>query len=141
MRTLLRLIVIVVVVIVAAIVLQSTWESASWRRDGGRATGTVGTSGADTTRAREVGAEIGEKAALATQQVKESAHDASITAKLKAKLALDEVVRARAIDVSTEGSTVTLQGSIGTAAERERAVALARETAGVTGVIDQMVIR
>jgi osmotically-inducible protein OsmY len=47
-------------------------------------------------------------------------------------------VKARAIDVTTQGTTVTLGGTVGSSAERERALTLARETAGVTRVVDQL---
>jgi hyperosmotically inducible periplasmic protein len=91
--------------------------------------------------ARAIGAEIGEKTAVATERVKETAHDASITGKIKAKMALDELVDARAIDVSTDGTTVTLSGRVDSAAARDRAVALAKETSGVQRVQDLLVIR
>ncbi|MBI4486994.1 MAG: BON domain-containing protein [Acidobacteria bacterium] len=78
---------------------------------------------------------------MASQQVKEESHDAAITTKIKAKMALDDLVKARSIHVTTEGSTVTLTGSVGSAAEHDRAVALARETAGVANVVDRLVIR
>ena len=141
MGTIFRLLVVAVVLVVAFVVLDNTWAGAPWR-EAGITSGPVGTSGSiNADRAREVGADIGEKAAVATQQVKDSAHDAAITTKIKAKMALDEQVRARAIDVSTDGSTVSLSGSVASQAERERAVALARETAGVTEVFDRLVIK
>jgi len=97
----------------------------------------VGTSGT-VDKARERGAELGEKAAVAGEKIKDAAHDAAITSKIKAKMALDDTVKARAIDVSTDGSTVTVSGTVGSRAEHDRAVALARETAGVTTVIDHL---
>ena len=97
----------------------------------------VGTSGT-LQKARERGAELGEKAAVAGEKLKDVAHDASITSKIKAKMALDDSVKARAIDVSTDGSTVTVSGTVRSRAERDRAIALARETAGVTTVIDHL---
>jgi osmotically-inducible protein OsmY len=149
MRTLVRLVLVAVVVIVAVVVFQDTWNSLPWRRPVDAAQGrdagpssSVGTGGyVDTDKAREVGAEIGEKTALAAQQLKENAQEAAITAKIKAKMALDEMVKARAIDVTTDDSTVVLSGSVASAAERGRAVALARETSGVTEVVDRLVIR
>jgi len=53
-------------------------------------------------------------------------------------MTLDDEVKARAIDVTTNGSTVTLTGTVGSKAEHDRAVSLARDTAGVTHVIDQL---
>jgi hyperosmotically inducible protein len=99
----------------------------------------VGTSGAvDVERARERGAEIGEKAAVATKKVGDAVEDAALTTKIKAKMALDDSVKARTIDVTTSGTTVTLSGTVRSDAEHDRAVALARETVGVTRVIDQL---
>ena len=100
-----------------------------------------GTSGKiDTAKARERGAEIGEKAAVAAAKVQDSVAEASISAKIKSKMALDEVVKARSITVSTNGSVVTLTGTVASRAEHERAVALARETSGVTQVVDHLTI-
>ena len=56
-------------------------------------------------------------------------------------MALDDLVKARRIDVSTDGSTVTLDGTTGSVAEHDRAIALARETDGVTQVIDHLKVR
>ena len=67
--------------------------------------------------------------------------EASLTGKIKAKMALDDSVKARTIDVTTSGSTVTLTGSINSAEERERAVSLARETDGITAVVDRLELR
>src|SRR5688572_32498103 len=98
------------------------WAGSTW---GGRdrpSTAPVGTSGDfDTATARERGAELGEKAAVAAAEVKETLTEASLTAKITAKMALDDVVKARGIDVTTSGSTVTLTGKVNSAAERERA--------------------
>jgi osmotically-inducible protein OsmY len=55
-------------------------------------------------------------------------------------MALDDSVRSRAIDVSTDGSTVTLSGTVGSATEHRRAIALARETDGVSTVVDRLTI-
>jgi osmotically-inducible protein OsmY len=56
-------------------------------------------------------------------------------------MALDDAVRSRSIDVTTVGSVVTVSGSVRSAAERQRAVALARETEGVTRVVDQLTVQ
>jgi osmotically-inducible protein OsmY len=53
---------------------------------------------------------------------------------------LDDSVRARSVDVSTTGSTVTLDGTVRSVAEHERIVALARETESVTHVVDRLVL-
>src|SRR5919109_956262 len=46
--------------------------------------------------------------------------------------------KARAINVTTHGTTVTLSGVVESKAEHDRAMALARETDGVTQVIDDL---
>ena len=64
----------------------------------------VGTSGGiDIQKAREQGAELGEKAAAATAKVEQTVEEAAITTKIKAKMALDDSVKARAIDVTKFG--------------------------------------
>ena len=92
----------------------------------------------DTDRAREAGAEIGESVAVGASEAQKAAANASLTAKIKAKMALDDGVTAANIDVDTSGSVVTLSGRVGSAAERTRAVQLARETDGVTSVQDRL---
>ena len=89
-------------------------------------------------RAREGAAEIGEKAGVAASTVGATLEEAALTTKIKAKMALDDVVKARSIDVTTRGTTVTLSGVVESKAEHDRAMALARETEGVTDVIDNM---
>ena len=97
---------------------------------------------ADTVeRARERGAELGESAARAAAKLEETANEAALTAKIKAKMALDDQVKARAIAVTTRGTTVTLSGTVESKAEHDRAMALARETAGVTSVVDELRLR
>ena len=97
----------------------------------------IGTSGSVET-AKERGAEMGEKVAMAAARVKEEAGEAALTSKIKAKMVLDDNIKARAIDVTTDGSTVTLTGTLPTVDEHDRALRLARETAGVTHVIDHL---
>jgi hyperosmotically inducible protein len=65
----------------------------------------------------------------------------TLTAKIKAKMALDDRVKAANIDVDTTGSVVTLTGRVSSDEERRRAVQLARETDGVTSVIDRLAVR
>jgi osmotically-inducible protein OsmY len=55
-------------------------------------------------------------------------------------MALDDLVQARTIDVDTKDGNVTLSGRVRIPAERERALLLARETAGVRNVVDRLVV-
>jgi hyperosmotically inducible protein len=98
--------------------------------------GTSGTAGVET--ARERGAEVGEKVAIAAAKVKDTAEEAALTSKIKAKMVLDDNIKARAIDVTTNDSSVTLSGTVRSVDEHDRAVRLARETAGVTQVVDHL---
>ena len=140
MRAFVRLLLIVIVVAVGAFALFG-WPAPPWRNGVPLPVTAVGTTGAvDTEKARARGADLGEQAAIATQKVKDTAHDAAVTTKIMAKMALDDSVKGRAIDVSTDGSTITLSGTVGSRAEHDRAVALARETSGVTTVIDRLAV-
>ena len=115
------------------VVIYVAWGSLRGEPTPASAVGTI-----DAQKARERGAELGEKAAIAGEKVKAAAGDAATTTKIKAKMALDEIVKARAIDVSTDGATVTVSGTVNSRAEHDRALLLARETAGVTAVIDHL---
>jgi osmotically-inducible protein OsmY len=84
--------------------------------------------------ARETSAEVKERAGGAVSAV-------ALTSKIKAKMALDDVVKASDINVDTEGSVVTLTGDVGSADERRRAVRIATETAGVTKVVNHLNLR
>ena len=95
----------------------------------------------DTQRARDTGARVGEAVATGAAQAQQALNEGSLTAKIKSKMALDDTVKALAIDVDTTGTEVTLSGSVNTAAERDKAVQLARDTAGVTAVHNKLVIR
>jgi osmotically-inducible protein OsmY len=104
--------------------------------------GATGTAPAvNTEKVRETGAAIGATVAAGAAQAQQALNEGSLTAKIKSKMALDDTVRAAAIDVDTVGGVVTLSGTIRSEAERAKAVQLARETEGVTSVTDRLVIR
>jgi osmotically-inducible protein OsmY len=113
------------------------WAGRSVTRVDGTAN-TAGTTGVDTERARARAGELGERAAAASAKAGEVVHDASITTKIMAKMALDDRVKARTIDVTTDGPIVTLTGRVHSQEERDRALRLARETEGVTQVVDRL---
>ena len=140
-RGLLPLILVVVLLVgVGAFFLGYRWDDLDLP-DVDRPVGTSGVIDAeDRARAREAGAEIGETVATGADQAQRAAADASLTAKIKAKMALDDQVSAASIDVDTNGSVVTLSGRVSSADERERALRLARETEGVTKVDDRLTI-
>ena len=64
--------------------------------------------------------------------------DAGITTAVKSKLAADDTVKAYQVDVDTQNKVVTLSGEVETSAQREHAVALARNTKGVADVVDRL---
>jgi hypothetical protein len=140
-RALLRLILIVVVLVaVGAFFFGYRWAG----RDDGlepadRPIGTIG-EGIDTSRARETGAEIGERVAVGADVAERAVADASLTTKIKSKMALDDIVEALDVDVDTRAGVVTLTGRVSNEAERTRALQLARETEGVTDVVDRLAV-
>src|SRR6185437_8203571 len=139
-RALLRLVIVLIVLVAAAAFFLGYWGS-NRLRPGTSAAPTVGTSGhVDTERAREAGARVGEKTAEAANKAGEILADGALTAKIKSKMALDDTVRARSIDVTTTHHVVTVAGHVRSEAERTRALQLARETAGVTQVIDHLAV-
>ncbi len=68
----------------------------------------------------------------------QAASDAVITAKVKTALAADDMVKARNIDVDTMRGVVQLNGTVRSAAERSRAIQLARHVSGVLDVRDNL---
>jgi len=64
--------------------------------------------------------------------------DAGITTNVKTKLAADDTVKAYKVDVDTRNGVVTLSGNIESAAAKEQAIQIARQTDGVRDVIDQL---
>jgi hyperosmotically inducible periplasmic protein len=138
-RALFRLVLAVIILVAVGAFLLGWWGNG---RDLVPGTPAVGTTGSvDTSKAREVGAKVGEKTAEAANQARAALATGGITAKIKSKMALDDLVNARAIDVDTTGDVVTLSGTVHSEAERQRALQLARETAGVRSVTDRLRVR
>lgn len=92
----------------------------------------------DPQAARDTAAAVGERAANAVNRAAEAFDDTALTGKIKSKMALDDLVRARNIDVDTRDGVVRLSGVVGSDAERHRAMDLARQTSGVKAVTDAM---
>lgn len=67
--------------------------------------------------------------------------DSTITTRVKAKFAEDREVSAMAISVETLRGVVQLSGFAKTAGERSKAENLARNTSGVKGVRNDIVVR
>ena len=138
-RGLLRLVIVLVILVGAAAFFLGWWGSGRVRSTDSPPT--VGTAGrVDSQKARDVGAEVGAKTAAAANKAGEVLSEGALTAKIKSKMTLDDLVQARTIDVTTSGHVVTVSGTVRSSAERDRAIQLARETAGVTQVIDRLSI-
>ena len=67
--------------------------------------------------------------------------DGVITTKIKAKFVADAQVKATTIDVTTKNGVVTLDGAVPSGTAKQKALALARDTDGVTQVIDRLTVR
>ena len=137
MRVLLRLILLVIIVVAAAAFFLGWWGG-DHARPADHPTATSGH--VDSSRAQQVGAQLGAKTAEAANKAGEMLSDGALTAKIKSKMALDDSVRARSIDVSTTDHVVTVSGDVRSQGEHDRAIQLARETNGVTRVIDGLTI-
>lgn len=64
--------------------------------------------------------------------------DATVTAKVKTKFLADTGVSGLRIDVDTKAGVVTLTGTVPTAAEKRRAMEIAKATDGVKSVVDRL---
>ena len=91
--------------------------------------------------ARDAAGKIGDSASNAAGKLGETVDDGALTAKIKSKMALDDYVEARDINVDTSNAIVTLTGDVGSVEQRDRALRLARETEGVTKVVDRLRVR
>jgi hyperosmotically inducible periplasmic protein len=67
-----------------------------------------------------------------------SESDPGLTTSIKTQLAADDTVKARKIDVDTKDRVVTLKGEVLSSAEEARALEIARNTSGVTSVVDEI---
>ena len=76
-----------------------------------------------------------------SRTAREAIRDASITAAVKLSLAFERGVRATDINVDTDRGTVTLEGEVGTEAERHLAVKVAEDVEGVKEVVNRIYVR
>jgi hypothetical protein len=150
-RTLLRLILILLIVVaLGAFFFGYRWGGGRLTTSAERPIGTTGTEhstgttrpagGIDTARARAAGAEIGEKVAVGASRAEVAVAEASLTTKIKSKMVLDDTIEASRINVDTNGTLVTLTGDVDSAAQKARALQLARETDGVTSVVNRITV-
>ena len=147
-RALLRIVLVLLVVVAAAAFFFgyrwggghiTTTTAPEPAVETGRVVGTTGTQAEERReRARAAGAEIGEKVVVGAEKASETLDEAALTTKVKSKMALDDTLDGSRIHVSTDDRRVTLTGTVINEAQHARAIALARETAGVARVVDHL---
>jgi hyperosmotically inducible periplasmic protein len=90
------------------------------------------------TAAKNTGTAVSEGTKEAAEKTGEVVTDASITSAVKMKMADDELVKARNIDVDTKDGVVTLNGTVSSKAEEQKAIDLANTVDGVKRVISNL---
>jgi osmotically-inducible protein OsmY len=85
--------------------------------------------------------EAQKKAGDAADKVGDAAANAALTSMVKTKFLADAEISGLKIDVDSNNGVVTLTGNVRSAAEKQRAVKVARETEGVKSVIDRLKIQ
>jgi osmotically-inducible protein OsmY len=135
---LIRRVLFLAIVGVAGVSAYAYWS------DNGAALRGKATDFAAATAKREAGkiaSKAADTASDAAHNLGDKVTDASLTAKIKSKMALDDHVKARDINVDTAGSVATLSGVVASGNERKRALQLARDTDGITRVVDKLEVR
>ena len=114
-----------------------------WSENHSRLKASAARSDADAAkrRATQLANQAAARATSAANSLNDTISDSALTAKIKSKMALDDTLKSRGIDVHTDSGVVTVSGNVSSAAEHDRAVQLARETAGVVSVRDQLHVR
>ena len=109
------------------------------------ATPTTGTDDVLQREGREAARDADAKTDDAQRKAGETADDAgnaaanaTLTTKVKTKFLADERVSGLKIDVDSNNGIVTLTGTVATAAEKNAAIALAKNTDGVKSVVDRL---
>jgi hyperosmotically inducible periplasmic protein len=135
-RALFKLLVLMIVLVAVGGFFLGWWGGADLP-DRDRVTSAAQT-GAE--RAKQAGQEISQKTAEVAATAQHALSDGALTGKIKAKMALDDTVKALDLNVDTTDGVVTVTGKVQSSAERERALSLARETNGVVRVVDRTTI-
>ncbi len=108
-----------------------------------RQAGAIADKAADEAReaAGKIAGKAADEARDAAGKLGGTVSDGALTAKIKSKMALDDHVKARAINVDTAAGVATLTGVVASADERKRAIQLARDTEGITKVVDKLEVQ
>lgn len=135
-----RRVLLLAVVVVAGVFAYNYWSGNGWTLRPPMNSGGVNVETA-RKRSAELVTTAADKGREAVTTLEGALSEGTLTTKIKSKMALDDHVKARTISVDTAGSVVTLTGSVGSIAERDRAVRLAKETDGVTNVVDKLEVK
>jgi hyperosmotically inducible periplasmic protein len=119
-------------------VVDNTTVVAGVTPPGGIDDATAATTGRAADKADAKTDEAQAKAREAGDRAGDATSDAAITTKVKSKFLADTSISGLKIDVDTTNHVVTLTGTVPTAAEKTRAVAVAKGTDGVKSVIDRL---
>lgn len=84
---------------------------------------------------------LGQRAVSTAEDVSGDMLDVSISAAVSTKLMLRSEVDSSGIDVSTDSKTVTLEGSVPNAVQRDMAEQIALNTFQVTAVVNQLAVQ
>jgi osmotically-inducible protein OsmY len=109
--------------------------------DGTTTSSTTTTTTTPSPEVKSAANEMKADAKSAADKAGNAIEDGAITAKVKTALLADPDVKGLAIDVDTKNGVVTLKGTADKPANRDRAVAIAKDTGGVKSVQDQLVVK
>jgi osmotically-inducible protein OsmY len=132
-----RLVLALFVLVIIGVLAYNYWTGNGWTLTPPRTSAT----GVDAGKGAEIARKAAETTKVAAERGGEVIGEAALTVKIKSKMALDDSVKARAINVTTNGTVVTLTGTVQSDQERQRAVRLAKETEGITQVVDKLQVR
>jgi hyperosmotically inducible periplasmic protein len=91
-----------------------------------------------TDATKETGRDVQRRTGEAADRTGAAATDAAVTSAVKTKFLADTAVAGLKIDVDTQNGVVTLNGTVASKTEADKAVSLARETDGVTRVVNNL---
>ena len=98
-------------------------------------------AGKTADKAKEIAVAAGSKTNEVVSTTGEVITDGWITTKVSGKFVDETFLKDSNINVDTNNRVVTLKGTVGSDAAKVRAAAIARGTEGVTGVVDQLVVK
>jgi hyperosmotically inducible protein len=135
-----RRILLLAILAVVAVLGYNYWSGSGWTLRPSSTSPGIDAESA-TRRGAELTKEAAQKTGAAVTKLEGAVSEGTLTSKIKSKMVLDDHVKARTIDVDTSGSVVTLTGVVQSNEEKERALSLARDTEGVTKVVDKLVVK